>query len=245
VIVVLSGEGVSDIGSCTNGSDSCAFPDFTFGPMTFLIDKIISQLAKYSPLEATPYVYRYYSKSALLRRAEERKKEQRYALTGKKHSIETGYFYINAWMLGEIAKELEAAENDVSISVFFRDADGTNSSPENLWDTKFKSIVSGFERAGYERGIPMLPLPKSEAWLLCAIKDNPYQNCAALEDLPGNDASPNSAKAKLDNSLGGRASAQNLLDWLQDNVFEDERVAEQMPSFAAFRTRALRALNQL
>lgn len=245
MIVVLSGEGPSDIGSCKNQLGSCSIPEFNAGPMTLLINNLIDSEHGYNPLEVAPNIYRYYSESAIVEKADERKRQRRFALAGKKHAVETGFFYINAWMLGEIAKEIEEAENDLSISILFRDTDGTNSAPRNLWETKLNSIESGFRRAEYDRGVPMLPLPKSEAWLLCAIKDNPYQGCAALEELPGNDHSPNSAKDRLEGFLGKKASAVNICEWLENNKFDDISTAEQMPSFAAFRNRAVEVLKSV
>ena len=47
-------------------------------------------------------------------------------------------------------------------------------------------------------GLPMVLEPKSEGWLICALKSNAYHNCAALEDsLYGNDKAPEPAKERL------------------------------------------------
>lgn len=245
MIVVVSGEGPSDIGNCATGEYGCIFPDFNIGPMTWLLDGLIEQAHGYSPLAATPGIYRYFSESAISERAQARKREKRYSLAGKKHGVETGYFYINAWMLADIAKELEEREGDVSMAVLFRDTDGTNSSPRDIWERKYTSMLAGFERAEYERGVPMMPRPKSEAWLLCAIKENPYQGCAVLETISGNDASPQSAKRMLDEALEVSGSSENICNWLSDNYFDYAAVADQMPSFYAFRERALHVLSQI
>lgn len=241
MIVVLSGEGPTDIGCC-NINDSCSIPDFTAGPMTVLIDELIDQKLNYSPLAVSPSTYRYYSERALSNRAKARKKDRPFILSGKKHAQETGYFHINAWMLGEIAVELEQAEDDKSIAILFRDSDGTNSSKRDHWQVRHDSIESGFKRANYERGVPMVPRPKSEAWLLCAAKSTPYQNCDQLENLPGNDNSPNSAKGELDKALNNQTSARNLVQWLQSIGFDHNAVAIQMPSFEAFRDRLIAVL---
>jgi hypothetical protein len=208
--------------------------------MTILIDELIDHKLKYSPLATSPSTYRYYSERALSKRAKSRKRS--FALAGKKHAQETGYFYINAWMLGEIAIELEQTETDKSIAVLFRDSDGTNSSERDHWQLRNDSMESGFKRANYERGVPMIPRPKSEAWLLCAAKATPYQNCNQLEDLPGNDNSPNSAKGELEKALNNQTSAQQLVTWLQHANFDHDSVARQMPSFEAFKDRIIAVL---
>lgn len=242
MIVVLSGEGPTDIGCCNIATGSCSSPNFIPGPMAVLIDNLIEQKHGYSPLAVAPSIYRYYSEQALASRARARKGNRPFMFSGKKHGQETGYFHINAWMLGEIALELEENEGDESIAVLFRDSDGTNSSRLDLWQSKHTSMESGFKRANYERGIPMIPRPKSEAWLLCAAKKDPYQNCDQLESLPGNDNSPNAAKAQLDLALNNSTSAQSLVSWLQKNTFNSNAAARQMPSYAAFKDRALQVL---
>ncbi|UVL12217.1 MULTISPECIES: hypothetical protein [Pseudomonas] len=242
MIVLLSGEGPTDLGCCNIAAESCSDENFSVGPMTILIDNLIEQSLNYRPLEVAPNTYRYYSERALANRARARRRNRPLMLSGKKHAQETGYFHINAWMLGEIAVELELAEEDKSIAVLFRDSDGTNSSKSDHWRVRYQSMITGFQRADYERGVPMVPRPKSEAWLLCAAKRVPYQNCGHLEDLPGNDNSPNSAKGQLETALNNQTSAQNLVDWLQRVEFDDICVADQMPSFNFFRERLLEVL---
>ncbi|PEH37329.1 hypothetical protein CRM94_22555 [Burkholderia gladioli] len=238
--IFLSGEGPTDLGCCNTAAATCEGGEFTEGPMTVLIDSVIEQRYKYSPLEIDKATYRFVSKTHLIQLAKENRRGM--ALPGKKHGINTGYFYVNAWMLGKIAKEYSEATADFCIAILFRDADGTNSSPKNLWKTKLDSMTSGFARAQYNHGVPMLPKPKSEAWILCAAQDLPYQNCEALEDLPGNDDAPDSAKSRLDTVMAGRTSAADVSEWLQENGFNHETTAEQMPSFREFRSRLIEVL---
>lgn len=246
MIVVCSGEGVSDLGGCSNQLGVCAGGDFRLGPLSVVIDSVIEECLGYSPKEICPDIYRYYSESALTHRAEERKSQRRgFALAGRKHGLENGFFYINAWMLGEIAKDLEEQEKDAAVAVLFRDSDGTNSSPRDLWARKVMSMKEGFIRADFSRGIPMVPRPKSEAWFLCAVKQNPYQHCGALEDLPGNDNSPNSAKQELSRSLGAGSTAEELLVWIEKNGINRVLLSEQMPSFSSFYERAKTVLESL
>ena len=82
----------------------------------------------------------------------------------------------------------------------------------------------------------MVPKPKSEAWLLCAVQQNHYTDCARFEDISGNDASPNSAKIQLDEALAamGRQYA-DLCDMVQDGTVQAGRIT--MPSYDRFRKR--------
>lgn len=196
-------------------------------------------------LRTIPQAIQYVSESALKYREVLRKNESRkVSFTGKKREQETGYFYINAWMLGEVSIEMEALLNDQAIAVLFRDCDGTRSTKAGIWKAKLKSMHDGFTRAGFSRGVPMLPKPKSEAWLICAAKNPPYQECSELEELPGNDDSPNSAKKMLDAIFGGHQSAAELCAWLEDNPF-DEGHGCAMPSFEEFKNELVRVLAEL
>ena len=104
---------------------------------------------------------------------------------------------------------------------------------------------SGFQRAGLgARGVPMLPKPKSEAWLLCAMVKG-YQHCQALEALPGNDDASRSAKAQLQAALGGDNSTEAQLNWLQAHGFDHEAVAANMPSYQQFQASLAAAIDEV
>lgn len=236
MIVVLSGEGPSDLGTCNNAQGMCRKPEFVHGPMTVLVDKEIECHLRYSMLDVTPERYIYLSEERLRELEQQRKQNRRsVSLVGKKQAQETGYFYINAWMLGEEAQRLALAEEDRAIAVLFRDCDGTRSAAASLWQDKWQSMRNGFDRSPLGlRGVPMLPKPKSEAWLLCAVQNN-YQHCQPLEDLSGNDAVAGSAKALLDHAMHGNASTQEQVTWLADNGFDHAAVASMMPSYNQFK----------
>jgi hypothetical protein len=83
----------------------------------------------------------------------------------------------------------------------------------------------------------MMPNPKSEAWLLCALKENPYQSCARLEtSIPGNDNAVHPAKIKLDERLTeiGRSNG-DIIDMLTNRIIDPNRI--DMPSFNRFKER--------
>ncbi len=243
MIVVLSGEGPSDLGACNNAQGMCRKPEFVHGPMTVLVDKEIECQLRYSMLETTPEQYIYLSEERLRELEQVRKQNRRsVSLAGKKQAQETGYFFINAWMLGDEAQRLEEEQGDRAIAVLFRDCDGTRSSAASLWQDKWQSMRNGFDRSALGlRGVPMLPKPKSEAWMLCAVQNN-YQHCQSLEDLSGNDAAHGSAKALLDQAMQGNASRQTQVEWLADNGFDHDAVARMMPSYNHFKQSMAAAL---
>ena len=90
----------------------------------------------------------------------------------------------------------------------------------------------------------MVPKPKSEAWLLCAVA-NAYQHCQKLEALPGNDDSPHSAKMQLQAALGGDASTEAQLNWLAEHGFDHQAVAADMPSYQQFKASLAAAIDEV
>lgn len=235
MIVLLSGEGPTDLGQCNNSQGTCEQPQFQLGPMTVLLDQLIESKLDYSP-RSFPGVFQYVSETELQAQSKQRT-HRSIVLPGKKKGQETGYFHINALTLGTLAQNMAIDQEDQVIAVLFRDCDGTRSSKTGLWADKCSSMMDGFSRSGFEYGVPMLPNPTSEAWLLCAAKGQPYQNCHALENLPGNMASANHPKHKLAEAFGHQKTAQELCDWLDGCLMDFTALTATMPSFAAFRNR--------
>lgn len=183
--LVLSGEGKTDLGTLSFGK-----AEFIPAPMYFIIDKLIEKKYDYSFFELTPQLITYIPEAKLVAECKSFK-----SFSGKKSKKETGLFYKNAKGLARIAKaKIKELDDKDVIVVFFRDSDGTNSSPSTLWKDKVESIENGFNAEHITNGVAMVPKPKSEAWLICPLKSNSYQNCKDLEKRSGNDTSPNSLK---------------------------------------------------
>jgi hypothetical protein len=198
--------------------------------MALLIDRLVEPIWRYSPLDVAAFIF--VSEGLVSARS---KQLREMALPGLKRARETGYFYKNARALARMAQARTTPELCVG-AVLFRDSDGTCSAGNSLWQDKWNSIVNGFAREAFEFGVPMVPKPKSEAWLLCAVQQNRYTNCARFEDISGNDASPNSAKSQLDAALAalGRQYAE-MCDMIRDGTVQAARI--EMPSYDRFRER--------
>ncbi len=232
---LLSGEGPSDLGVCGDGADRCDGPVLTHGPMTMFVDRIVNARHGYSLLEAG--CYGFLSERGLAALAPELKAPKKaLRLPGKKREKETRYFFNNARILAKVAAEMEGERKDEVVAILFRDSDGTASSGRGEWADKRQSMLDGFGEERFKRGVPMIPKPKSKAWLLCALKANPYQNCADLEGRSGNDRSPNSLKGELSERLGADASlVEALCGMIEDGTIDVDRI--HMPSFCKFRKR--------
>ncbi len=228
MFLILSGEGASDIG----------ISDQEIDPMTKLVDLLITQQIGYFLVEAK--LYTIISEHDLIKIAKELPARSK---RGKKQKSETRYFYKNARALARIAhkKLQELGSATPLVLVLFRDADGTASSGRGEWANKWDSMISGFAIEQIFTGVPMLPKPKSEAWILYALQ-NQYQSCAKLEDESGNDASPNSLKKQLEESLGEVASRTLINEKIDLNLIDLNKITD-MPGLAKFKDRLTAALN--
>jgi hypothetical protein len=164
---------------------------------------------------------------------------------GLKQAVETRYYHDNAQALARLANEMAQKEQEPVLPVLFRDADGTRGHPAN-WSDKWQSMRDGFDSAGCAHGVPMLAMPKSEAWLIGWCSKT-LTDCSGLEALPGNDASPNSAKTRLEALTGTPLSAADWVDRLTDTPLSASEVdrLSTMPSFNHFRQALSSALKQL
>lgn len=230
MILLLSGEGPTDIGSCAGMTGEASGANFDEGPMAMVIDRLVTPIWNYSPKSTEAFVF--ISESAL----DSKSKEIRgMSLPGTKKAKGTALFGKQARALARLAKERTADECPVG-AVLFRDADGTRSDPKTLWKDKHESIENGFAAEGFALGVAMVPKPKSEAWLLCAAQENPYNNCVRFEDVSGNDRSPNNAKDLLAEALGKTGKTpDDICDLIDANVIDALRI--DMPSYNHFRNR--------
>lgn len=229
---LLSGEGPTDMGAGKADTMICEGEDYNIGPMAIIVAKIVEARQQYSILEGG---CGFVSETMLVARAGELKAAKKgMQLPGKKRAKETQYFFSNARLLARFAKDEANKRNDDVVAVLFRDADTTASAGRGEWDDKRQSMLDGFIEEGFANGVPMIPKPKSEAWLICAWKSHPYQGCEALEDRSGNDTSPNSLKRELRTILDDDVTSEMLCEKANQS-FDIDKI--MMSSFKAFRER--------
>lgn len=234
MFLLLSGEGATDIGCCDLGLDRCLDENFKPGPMSWIIDQLIEKFQGYEYSYIENNAIEFLSESFLAANRV-RKSAKKMSLPGKKRSKQIGFYYNNARTLAQIANNKAKEINDTVVVIFFRDSDDTASAGRGHWEAKLTSMIKGFEAENFKFGVPMIPKPKSEAWLLCAVKSNSYQSCGNLENESGNDTSPNSLKGKLSTALDGCVSRTELNEMVQDGRIDVDRI--DMPSFNVFRKR--------
>lgn len=232
---LLSGEGPTDMGNGLSPGLISERDQFQPGPMAAIVDQIVEILWGYSILDTNGSVG-FVSEAALATEASDLKTTKKsIRLPGAKTPKETRFFFNSARLLARIAKHLGTERTIDVIAILFRDSDGTVSADRGLWDDKQRSMLDGFAEEGFLTGVPMVPKPKSEAWLLCALKTNPYQNCEKLEDRSGNDKSPKSLKKELEKLVSGEVTRELLLNLVTTRTVDIDRI--NMPSFSTFRTR--------
>lgn len=238
--LLLSGEGPGDIGVCYPANDSCDRAGFREGPMATIVDQLIEVFQQYEMSHLECDLVSYVSESYLSDNKRPTRKKSM-SLKGKKKPAETRYYFENARVLASVAKAKSAEVGDQVIAILFRDSDGTASAGRGDWQDKRDSMIKGFEEESFDLGVAMIPRPKSEAWLLCAVKDNPYQHCASLEDWSGNDRGSNPLKAQLERALGGASGRDSINQLVVDRTIDINRI--DMPSFNTFKEDLKRAVD--
>lgn len=230
--VLFSGEGPSDLGQCELGLDRCEAEHFLPGPMSWVVDQLIERFQDFEFSHIESDCVGFISETYL---AENKAPPtQKARLPGKKKPLETQYYFENARALAIAAqRKSEVINNEKVIAVLFRDSDGTASAGRGDWANKHKSILAGFAEENFEYGVAMLPKPKSEAWLLCALKDNAYQHCQQLENESGNDKSQRPLKEQLSEALQGNDSAEQINDKIRSYEIDVHQI--DMPSFNVFK----------
>ena len=230
--LLLSGEGSTDMGLCNPSSTSCEGDAFMEGPMAIIVDQLMEQFQDYDMPYLETQQVRYVSEKFLTKNKQSPLRRAM-SLKGKKTPTETKYFYENARALAAEAKALAKRKKSKVIAVLFRDADGTASAGRGDWKNKRNSMRAGFEAETYKFGVAMIPKPKSEAWLLCATKQYPYQHCDKIENESGNDNARNSLKKQLSESLQGKVSREDINQLLRNGTIDIAKI--DMNSFNAFK----------
>jgi hypothetical protein len=230
MFLILSGEGKTDIGENSN----------EIGPITKLIDNWIARRIRYSLIEGGQYAI--FSEAQVVEKA--KKEIVSHSRRGKKNGQETRFFRNNARGLAILAREKaqEIGTDTPLILVLFRDLDGTASISGDMWNNKWQSILDGFDAEGILTGVPMIPNPKSEAWILCALR-NRYQHCEKLEDESGNNASLNPLKQQLKDHLGEPGSRILLNEKIDAGEIDIDRI--DMDSLNKFKERLNEVLDLL
>ncbi|HIF9430973.1 hypothetical protein ACWU37_19300 [Photobacterium damselae subsp. damselae] len=205
--LVVSGEGETDIGKS----------NAAIGPLSKLIDKFIEPHAGFSLLEAE--MLEVVHETYITEISRDRTIIKPLSRRGKKTRHETREFYSAARALAHVAQN---AEVQPSLAVLFHDSD-SNKWPD--YNTKRLSMEHGFEAQGFENGVPFVAQPKSEAWLLCALK-NGYQNCAPFEARSGNDDSPNSLKSELEEHLGESVTRVKLNELVDEGLIDLAQITD-------------------
>lgn len=232
MILVLSGEGPTDLGTRRPTENRW---EFVPGPMAWIVDKLLEQPDKLNYSILTLHA----SGGDCVRFLSERDLSALNYARPRFFPRAPGTFGIqpfraNAHQLGKHALAVSRERGAPVIAVLFRDSDGTNSAPKTLWETIFESIRAGFQLAEFQSGVPMVPRPKSEAWMLCGLfkREDADRQYGGLEEEPGNDASPKSLKAQLASQLGYEPTAEVQAELVSRGTIDPALI--DLPSFMAF-----------
>ena len=220
---LLLGEGPSDLGV----NDDYSEPRFQKGPMTLVIDFLA--LKK----DVREIEYELLSRGDVSRGIKKCKRQ--IASRPKNVDQRLRAIYHSAWYVGALANK-----SGKDAVVYFHDPDHTNSEPANTAARMEVAMEVGFNLAEYKYGVPMIPVPRSEAWLLAYFqkgldKQTAYNKAARFENLPANDDSANSAKKLLQIAVGAKAEG-DVYPKIMEEFSDIDWTLVDMPSYNRFRT---------
>ena len=92
MLLLLSGEGKSDLGCCDMGLSHCSGEQFTLGPMAWFVDQLIEDKLDFSHIDNSCCCF--ISEKQLTEISKRSLQPSRFP--GKKQKKETGFFYKNA-----------------------------------------------------------------------------------------------------------------------------------------------------
>lgn len=239
--IIVSGEGATDLGISTTGEGVSLGGDILVGPMLAIIYRLIYM---YSP-DWFRDLHDWTSDVPIRTYLVSRSERARVSRNLKPNLFQThtcgrgGIEHTKAaWALAKIAEDKGA-----SLAIYFHDTDGTRSVLQRT--PKLREIIESSAEKGFAStpeiiGIPMVPKPTSEAWMICHSKQPAYSYCHVLEqDLSGNKDAPERSPKIILEKLCGNISREVLLD-VAGNLDLDRL---DMPSFNSFRDKMKLAIH--
>lgn len=221
---LLLGEGKTDLGC----NDDFANPRFKKGPMTLAIDALAAGKGIFG------IDYKLLSRGDVSRGL----KNMRRGIAPRPKAIDPDLRAVSqsAWFMGRVA-----IDGGRDMGVYFHDPDCTRSAPRDQARRLENAMNAGFALAGFRFGVPMIPVPRSEAWLLAYFQkgletQSAYNKAERFEELPANDHSPKSAKKLLQKAVGAN-SESDIYSKVMDEIGNLDWTQVVMPSFSHFRDR--------
>jgi len=220
------------MGTCQGAGDHCEGDSFLPGPMAVIVDQIVEGRHGYSPLELL--CCGFVIKRALSERAQELKAVKKsIRLPGPKREKETGYFFNRARAFARIAQSQAQDRGDTVVAVLFQDADCEANAGRGEAAAKRQSMEDGFTQEEFDTGVPMVPEPTSEAWLVEGFRNSPNAN--AVEDTFSGLTRADKLKKELEVMLGEPPTRARLRSLVESNDVNIENIETQ--SFIEFKTR--------
>jgi hypothetical protein len=229
--VIFSGEGVTDFGTGTHKSFCCG-NDCHYGPLTSIVDKMIEQICHYSIITNEVAVFVDGAELERIKTAL-RPAKKSIRIPGDKVKITARYHFEDARALAIAANKFIETKTDKNcVAILFRDS---NTIDKKEWNDKIISMLHGFTVEDFHHGVPMLPKPVSEAWILCAIYrgENPNRNCNDLENRRHGDRTDHALKHELEEQLGEQPTRELLNEKISSGEINHNHI--NLSSFNQFK----------
>lgn len=218
---ITCGEGPSDLYIAENGGQD--------GPLKIAVDKLLSGFWENSH----GFKFRAIGRNQLSNAAKNQNPRRGAVVRGNREKYPG--LRSAAAFAACLARMAKTEGEDWGV-IFFEDLDfHSGTDVDDFYKAKIGAMHKGFDLADFQRGIPMVPKPRSESWLLCYHQETPYEIGRYFEDLAGSDNSPNSGKKRLAEFLG--VPENQIYEKINDTIDKINWSRIKAPSFVFFKNR--------
>lgn len=219
MLILVTGEGPTDIGSAES-NQLCAPDTWVLGPITLFIEKFVQKhIDPTITIQQIWFAPKKYISNIC--------KELR-PMAIPSHGCKETEGRKRTRALMAAALDLSHKQNEDVLPILFRDTDSKSNALRRHQEIRksIKNISCFTDNDNFFHVCPIVPCPTSEAWLLCALKENYNQNnCRNLETtLSGNSDSPFYAKAILEGIIG-EYSASMLCELIVSGEIDPLRIS--------------------
>ena len=222
---LVYGEGNSDIGFQGNNP----------GPLICALEKLAETVSE------EVFSFDYVSRSELGDIAKSIPKDNKSMRIRGKMNSQPGIILVRRQAQALAIKAKAITDTGV---VLFHDCDYSAKikNGQRYYEEMVKAAQDGFKQAVFSNGVPMIPNPRSESWLLCHYQEEPYKNGNYFENLPANDSASGSGKNLLAQFFNCKISEVYRLH-IQGEDIDWNRIAA--PSFLFFKKRFLHVIQRI
>ena len=218
---ITCGEGTSDLYVARDGRQD--------GPLKIAVDKLLNSFWR----DSHGFEFRAVGRNQLSKATKNQRPKLGAVVRGHKEKY-PGLRSVAAF--AACLAQMAQIEGDDWGVIFFEDLDfHADTDIEDFYKAKIGAMHKGFDLAQFKKGVPMVPKPRSESWLLCYYQETPYEIGNYFENLAGSDQSLNSGKKRVARFFG--VHENQIYGRIKERIDDIDWSRIDAPSFVFFKNR--------